>query len=57
MTTRHELCLEEKINFIKHKETGLSHRILSEKFHNSIVLKTISHIVYVHYKFNRFEMI
>jgi len=57
MTTRYELCLEEKINLIKDKETALSRRVLSEKFHISMVLKTFSHIVYVHYKFNVFETI
>ena len=36
MSTRHELCLEQKINLIKEKENGLSHRVLSEKFHISI---------------------
>lgn len=36
MATRHELCLEQKINLIKEKENGLSHRVLSEKFHISI---------------------
>jgi hypothetical protein len=36
MTTRNELCLEEKINLIKEKENGLSHRLLCEKFNISI---------------------
>ena len=43
MTTRHELCLEEKMNLIKEKENGLSHRLLSEKFHISI--GAVSHIL------------
>ena len=34
--SRHDLCLEEKINLIKDKENGLSHRQLSEGFKVSI---------------------
>ncbi len=65
MTTRNELCLEQKINLIQEKENGLSHRLLREKFHISIgalsnilnihlihILKLFSHIVYGMYKFN-----
>ncbi len=36
MATRQELCLQEKIDLIKEKENGHSHRLLSEKFHISI---------------------
>ena len=36
MATRHELSLEEKVNLIKEKENGLSHRVLSDKFNVSI---------------------
>ncbi len=36
MTSRHDLSLEEKINLIKDKERGLSHRVLSDKFKLSI---------------------
>ncbi|CAF1172021.1 unnamed protein product [Rotaria sordida] len=43
MTTRHELCLEEKINLIREKEQGLSHRELSEKF--EISLGAVSNIL------------
>ncbi len=32
MTTRRELCLQEKINLIKEKENGLSYRQLCDKF-------------------------
>ena len=36
MASRHELSLEQKMNLIKEKEQGLSHRVLSEKFEVSI---------------------
>jgi len=36
MATRRELPLEEKINLIKEKEQGVSHRELCNKFHISI---------------------
>ena len=36
MTTRHELSLQEKMNLIKEKENGLSHRQLRDKFQISI---------------------
>ena len=36
MSIRNELCLEQKIKLIKEKENGLSHRLLSERFHISI---------------------
>ena len=36
MATRRELSLEEKINLIKEKEQGVSHRELCDKFHISI---------------------
>jgi transposase len=36
MATCRELSLEEKINLIKEKEQGASHRELCEKFHVSI---------------------
>ena len=36
MTTRHELCLEEKISLIKDRENELSYRQLSNKFQISI---------------------
>jgi hypothetical protein len=32
MSTRHVLCLEQKMNLIKEIENGLSRRILSENF-------------------------
>ncbi len=34
--SRHELSLVEKINLIKEKEVGLSHRELSQKFKVSV---------------------
>ena len=36
MTSRHELSLEEKMNLIRDRESGLSFRQLSEKFQLSI---------------------
>jgi hypothetical protein len=36
MTSRRELCLEEKINLIKEKDGGLSHREISDRFHISV---------------------
>ncbi|CAF2849584.1 unnamed protein product [Rotaria sp. Silwood2] len=42
MTTRRELCLEEKINLIKEKENGLSYRQLSDKF--QILVGVVSNI-------------
>ena len=36
MTSRHELSLEQKMNLIKEKEQGSSHRQLSEKYEVSI---------------------
>ncbi|CAF1177590.1 unnamed protein product [Rotaria magnacalcarata] len=36
MTSRRELCLEEKMNLIKEKELGTSHRQLSDKFQISL---------------------
>jgi hypothetical protein len=36
MTSRRELCLEQKINLIKDKDGGLSHRELSGRFHISV---------------------
>lgn len=36
MTSRNDLDLETKINLIKDKECGLSHRELKDKFHVSI---------------------
>ncbi|CAF3328501.1 unnamed protein product [Rotaria socialis] len=36
MTSRRELCLEEKMNLIKEKELGASHRQLSDKFQISL---------------------
>ena len=36
MTSRRELCLEEKINLIKEKDGGLSHRELDDRFHISV---------------------
>ena len=36
MTSRRNLCLEEKINLIKEKQSGLSQRQLIERFHISV---------------------
>lgn len=36
MASRRDLCLEEKINLIKEKESGLSHRQLSDRFRVSV---------------------
>ena len=46
MSIRNELCLEQKINLIKEKENGLSHRVLSEKFHISI--RAVSNILNIY---------
>jgi transposase len=36
MTARRDLSLEEKINLIKEKESGLSHQQLSDRFKVSV---------------------
>jgi hypothetical protein len=36
MASRCELCLEEKMNLIKEKERGLSHRQLGDQFQISV---------------------
>ena len=36
MASRRELCLEEKMNLIKEKERGLSHRQFSDRFQISV---------------------
>ena len=43
MTTRRDLCLKEKINLIKEKENGFSHRQSSDKF--QISLGSVSNIL------------
>ena len=40
--SRHELCLEEKINLIKEKEVGFSHRELTQKFKDIFLESTSS---------------
>lgn len=43
MTSRRDLDLEQKINLIKEKERGLSHRDIKEKF--QVSLGAISNIL------------
>ncbi len=43
MASRHELDLEQKMNLIRDKENGLSHRQLKEKF--QVPLGAISNIL------------